>query len=209
VTRTLTKRPGQRGKSVEEMVAYAIGHRTRVQILIVLSQDVYSPAEVADIIGEPLNSVSNHMRELADGGSIEIVDTRMRRNAAQHFYRATQVPEYSRADIEEMTIFEAQVTVGIAIQFLLAEIMASLWAGKMSNDPNVCLVWDRLNLDEQGREEVTREQEESWLRLQRIEEESLGRAAESSADTVSYVIGLLGFENARKAPTPAHSSSGE
>lgn len=209
MTQTLAKRPGQRGKSIEEMVAYAIGHRTRVQILIVLNQGVYSPAEVADIIGEPLNSVSNHMRELADGGSIEIVDTQMRRNAAQHYYRATQVPEYSRADMEEMTIFEAQVTYGLIIQFLMAEIMASLWAGKMSNDPRVCIVWDRLSLDEQGREEVAREQEDSWRRLQRIEEESLLRAAASDTDTVTYVTGLLGFEHAHKAPEPAYSPSGE
>jgi DNA-binding transcriptional ArsR family regulator len=209
VTGTLTKRPGQRGKSIDEMVAYAIGHKTRVQILIVLNEGTYSPAEVADIIGEPLNSVSNHMRELADGGSIEIVDTKMRRNTAQHFYRSTQVPEYSRAEVEEMTIFEAQVIAGLVIQSLLAEVMDALRAGKMSNDPGVCLVWDHLNLDEQGREEVSKEQEDSWHRLLRIEEESLLRAARSGTDTIPYVTGLLGFERSRKAPRPTHSSSGE
>jgi hypothetical protein len=62
---------------------------------------------------------------LADRGSIEIVDTRMRRNAAQHFYRATQVPEYSKEDVEAMTMCEAQVTAGLIIQSLFTEVMAS------------------------------------------------------------------------------------
>lgn len=204
------KKPEARGQTVVEMVAHAIGHRIRVQILIVLNEGTYSPSEVADIIDEPLNTVSNHMRTLADHGSIEIVDTKMRRNAAQHFYRATQVPEYSKEDVEAMTLFEAQVTAGLVLQTLFAEVMEALWAGKMSVDPEVCLVWDRLNLDEQGRREAAAEQEESWRRLVAIEERSLVRAAESGEETAPLVTALLGFERARKAPRPSYySRSGE
>ncbi len=112
-TTAITKRVGQRKKSVEEMVAYAIGHRIQVLILITLNEGVYSPAEIAEIIDEPLNKVSNHVTELAEGGSIEIVDTKMRRNTAQHFYRATQIPFYSKEDLEAMTVFERQVTIGL------------------------------------------------------------------------------------------------
>jgi hypothetical protein len=203
------KSPGRGAMTVVQMVSYAISHRLRVQILIVLQEGVYSPAQVADIIGEPLNSVSNHMLQLVEKGSIEIVDTRMRRNTAQHFYRATQVPEYSKEEVEAMTTFEAQVTAGLVIQSLLAEVMASLAAGKMSHDPNVCLVWDRLNLDEQGQLELIAEQEASWLRQQRIEERSLIRAAGSDGKTKSHVTALLGFGRALKAPQPTYSRSRE
>jgi DNA-binding transcriptional ArsR family regulator len=206
---TIAKRAGQRKKNVEEMVAYAIGHRIRVLILITLNEGVYSPAEIAEIIDEPLNKVSNHVTELAEGGSIEIVDTKMRRNTAQHFYRATQVPIYSQDDVKAMTVFERQVTAGLMIQSLMAEVMASLGAGKLSDDPGVVLAWDRLNLDEQGRERVVEEQERSWERLEKIEEESLLRAIESGEDTVSYVTASLGFERARKAPKPTSSPFGE
>jgi DNA-binding transcriptional ArsR family regulator len=209
VATTIAKRAGQRKKSVEEMVAYAIGHRIRVLILITLNEGVYSPAEIADIIGEPLNKVSNHVTELAEGGSIEIVDTKMRRNTAQHFYRATQVPIYLTEDLEAMTVFERQVTIGLIVQSLMAEVMASLGAGKMSDDPSVCIVWDRLNLDERGREDVAKEQEDSWARVAKIEEESLLRAAESGKDTIPFVTASLGFERARKAPKPTYSSFGE
>lgn len=201
----LERKQGQRHKSIEEVVAYAISHRIRVKVLIVLNEGTYSPTEVAEIIDEPLNSVSNHMRELADGGSIEIVDTKMRRNFSQHFYRATQIPEYSREEVEEMTVFESQITAGLIIQSFVAEIMASLWAGKMNGDPRVCLTWDRLNLDDQGREELLQDQEESRIRQLEIEQRSLVRAAESGEETISCVTSILGFERARKAPTPTRS----
>jgi DNA-binding transcriptional ArsR family regulator len=209
VAGAVEKSPSRGAMTVVEMVSYAISHRLRVQILIVLNEGVYSPAEVAEIIGEPLNSVSNHMLQLVEKGSIEIVDTKMRRNTAQHFYRATQVPEYSKEDVEAMTTFEAQVTAGLVVQSLLAEVMASLAAGKMSTDPNVCLVWDRLNLDEQGQLELIAEQEASWLRQQRIEERSLIRAAGSDEKTKSHVTALLGFGRARKAPRPTYSRARE
>jgi hypothetical protein len=78
--------------------------------------------------------------------------------------------------------------------------MAALWAGKFSDDPNHCFVWDRLNVDEQGRRDVTEEQERHWERLDQIEEESLLRSAESGKATIPYIVAVLGFERGRKAP---------
>src|SRR5882757_10092757 len=96
---TSRERPGQRGKSIEDVVGYAISHRTRVQILIVLNQGTYCATELSDIIGEPINSVSNHLKELAEGGAIEIAETKKRRNFDQHFYRAIETPLYSEEDL--------------------------------------------------------------------------------------------------------------
>jgi DNA-binding transcriptional ArsR family regulator len=194
------ERPGQRGKSIEDVVGYAISHRTRVQILIVLNQGTYCASELSEIIGEPINTVSNHLKELADGGSIEIAETRKRRNFSQHFYRAIETLAHSKEDLIAMHPLERQVTLGLVVQSLLAEIMAALWAGKFSDDPNHCLVWDRLNVDDQGRREITEEQERHWQRLEQIEEESLVRSAQEGGATVPYMVSVLGFERGRKAP---------
>jgi DNA-binding transcriptional ArsR family regulator len=209
MTASATKRTGQSGKSIEEVVAYAVGHRIRVQILILLNEGTYAAGEIADLIGEPLNKVGNHIRELVDAGSIEVAETKQRRNTVQHFYRAVHVPLYSKEEVLAMTPQERQVTAGLIIQSLLAEVMAGLWAGRMSDDPGVCLVWDRLNLDAQGRREVADEQERSWLRLAEIEEESLNRVAASGEGTTSYIASALGFERARKAPQPPRSADGD
>lgn len=204
---TPVKRPGQRGKSIEEVVAYAVSHRTRVQILIVLNQGLYTAGEIASIIGEPLNKVGNHIRELVDAGSIEIADTRRRRNTQQHYYRAVRTPFYSEGEVEAMTWQQRQVTAGLVIQSLVAEMMAGLWAGNMLDDPRDWMTWDRLNLDAEGRQELYEEQEESWKRLEAIKARAANRVAESGGDTAPYVVSVLGFERALKAPKPSHSAS--
>jgi len=141
------ERSGQRGKSIEDVVSYAISHRTRVEILIVLNQGTYCTTELSKIIGAPINHVANHLKELADGGAIEIAETKRRRNFDQHFYRAIETPVQSKEDLIAMHPLQRQVIAGLHVQGLLAEVMAALWAGKFSGDPNHCLIWDRLNGD--------------------------------------------------------------
>jgi DNA-binding transcriptional ArsR family regulator len=197
---------GQRGKSIEELTGFAISHRTRALSLIILRQGNYAASEVADIIGVPLNSVANHLAELADGGIIEVAETRRRGNVLQNIYRAVEIPVRSEEEMRSMRVFDRQMYIGAILQSFMAEMMASFWLGKFSEDPNHCLVWNRLHLDEQGRREVTKEQEAHWHRLQEIEEESVNRSAVSGDDTVPYIVGILGFERGRTAPVAPGSS---
>jgi len=206
VTAATARRAGQRGKSIEEVVEYAVSHRIRTQILMVLNQGVYTAAELADIIGEPLNKVGNHVRELLDAGSIEIADTRRRRNTHQHYLRAVSTAFFSEREAEDMTPQERQVSAGLIIQSLVAEMMAGLWAGKVFEDPRDWLTWDRLNLDEEGHQELFEEQEESWQRLEEIKARAANRVAETGEETAPYIVSSLGFERALKAPESSHST---
>lgn len=199
------KRTGQRGKRVEEVVEFALSHRTRSKILVVLDQGIYTSAELAEIIDEPLNRVGNHIRELLDAGSIEIADTKRRRNVQQHYYRAVRMPFFSERDAEAMTWQERQVRAGLIIQALLAEVMAGLWAGNLFDDPRDWLTWDWMNLDAEGRQELFEEQQESWDRLQAIKARAATRVAASGEDTAPYVASVLGFERALSAPQSSHS----
>jgi DNA-binding transcriptional ArsR family regulator len=202
-------RAGQQHKSIEDMVSFAVSHRTRVQILIVLNQGTYCPAELADIIGVPVNRVSNHLKELAEGGSIEVAETKRRRNFFQNYYRAIEVPEHSQEDLLAMTPLERQMIASLNAQALIAEVMGSLVANKISEDPNHIFVWDRLNLDDQGRREVTAEQERHWERLAQIEEESLLRSARTKEESTPYVVAALGFVRGREVPFVRTSAFGE
>ena len=202
-----TGRPGQRKKSIEEVVSYAVGHRTRVHILIVLNEGTFTPGQIAEVIDEPLNNVSNHVRELLDAGSIELAETKRVRNTLQHYYRAIEMPHYTDEEVAAMTPEQRQVTAGLAIQSMVAEVMAGLWSGNMQNDPRLWLAWDWLNVDGQGREEIADEQERSWGRFREIEVESTNRRARSGEDATSILVSQTGFKRARKGPTPPHRSS--
>jgi DNA-binding transcriptional ArsR family regulator len=197
-----TGRTGQRGKSIEEVVGYALSHRIRVYVLTLLNEGVYSPDQLARIIGEPTNKVSHHVTELLDAGSIELAKVEKVRNADQHFYRAVEMPFYSDEEAEAMTPQQRKVTAGLTLQCMVAEAMSAFWAGKLHDDPRVWLAWRWFNVDEQGRQDIADEQQRTWERMQEIEVESTNRRADSGEDATSIVVADMGFERERTAPRP-------
>lgn len=75
---------------VEQIVAKAFAHPLRVQILIILNERVASPNLLAQELEQSLNLVAYHVRVLEKYDCIELVDTKQRRGATEHFYRATR-----------------------------------------------------------------------------------------------------------------------
>jgi DNA-binding transcriptional ArsR family regulator len=199
---TTASRAGQSGKSIEEVVAYALGHRIRVYVLTILNEGTYTPDQIAQIIGEPLNNVSHHIRELLDAGSIELAKTERVRNTNQHYYRAVEMPFYSKEEAEAMTPQQRKVTAGLTLQCMVAEAMSAFWAGKLHDDPRVWLAWRWFNVDTRGREDIAYEQQRSWERYQEIEAESTNRRARSGEEAASIIVGQMGFERERTAPRP-------
>lgn len=200
---TVTARAGQRGKSIEEVVGYALNHRIRVHVLTLLNESTYTPDQLAQILGEPNNRVSHHVKELLDAGSIEVAKIEKVRNVDQHYYRAVEMPFYSDEEAEAMTPHQRKVTAGLTLQCMMAEAMSAFWAGKLHDDPKgVLLAWRWFNLDEQGRADLASEQAQWWERVREIEAESTNRRAESGEDAVSVVVAHMGFERERTSPNP-------
>lgn len=77
-------------EGVEQVVAKAFAHPLRVQILIILNEKVASPNMLAQQLDQSLNLVAYHVRVLEKYDCIELVDTKQRRGATEHFYRATR-----------------------------------------------------------------------------------------------------------------------
>lgn len=204
-----TDEAGTKRKNIVEVVSYALSHRTRVHILIVLNEGTFTPGQIADIIDVPLNNVAKHVRLLVEAGSIELVKTEMVRNARLHWYRAVEIPFYSDEEIAAMTPQQREVSAGLVVQSALAEVLAALSAGKLS-DPRVWLAWDWFNVDEQGRQDIADEEARSWERKREIEVESTNRRAESGEESTSMLCTQLAYERARKGPTPSpRSPNGE
>ena len=199
--KTTTPR-GQKGKSIEERLAYAVSHRTRVYVLTILNEGVYSPDQIAAIIGEPAPNVSHHIRELLDAEAIELASTKRVRNTTRHYYRAVKLPYYTDDDIAAMGLKERHDVIGLTLQCLLAEVISAFWAEKMENDPRLWLSWRWFNVDAQGRSDLADEQKQSWERAQEIEVESMNRCAESGEEAQSIIVASAGFPRERTSPTP-------
>jgi hypothetical protein len=202
VPKSIDAKPGRGGKSIEEVVSYAVGHRIRVHALVILSEGVFTAEEVARIIGEPTNRVAHHIKELVERGSIELAKTEQARNTIRHYYRAVEMPIYSDEEVAAMTPQQRQIIAGLCLQQMMAEAMAAFWAGNMNNDPRVFLVQRWFNVDARGREEIADEQAQFWERMMDIETEALNRCAKTGEEPRSVIVAELGYFRERTGPAP-------
>jgi DNA-binding transcriptional ArsR family regulator len=69
-------------------LAKALAHPLRVAALAVLEERTASPSEIAAELGASLGQVSYHVRTLARYGLVTLVETRPKRGALEHYYRA-------------------------------------------------------------------------------------------------------------------------
>jgi DNA-binding transcriptional ArsR family regulator len=198
----VTLKPGQK-RSVEEAVSYALGHRIRIEILGVLNEATRTQSEIADLIHEPLSTISHHIKELLDSGCIEVARIEKVRNVDQHFYRAIELPFVSDEEAAALSPEVKQEYAAVILQAIMAEGLAALWAGKLNSDPSVRMLWRWFNLDEQGRGELADEQRESWERIVEIEARAADRRTTSHEDATSIIVAILGFERSRPVGTIA------
>lgn len=196
-----TAKAGQ-GRSIEEAVSYAVGHRIRIEVLAALNEGTRSPNELARLVGQPLSKVTHHINELVESGSIELARTEQVRNTTQHFYRAVEIPFLSDDEVRALPPKARQEITGLILQATMAESLASFWTGKMADDPRLWLSWRWFNVDAQGREEIADEQAESWARVRAIEARSTARRAKSGEEPVSIIVSSQGYERSRTSPPP-------
>jgi hypothetical protein len=154
-------------------------------------------SEIAEIIGEDVKLVGNHIRDLYDSGCIEEAGTAKVRNATEHFYRAVTLPYISDEAYRAMPMEERHEAIGLIIQAILAEVMASYRARKLETDEDVWLGWDCFNLDEQGRKEKNQELDESFERLLAIKGRAANRLAESGETGTTTIVSMMGYERSR------------
>jgi DNA-binding transcriptional ArsR family regulator len=184
-------------------VSYAVGHRIRIEVLGILNEGPRSPSELAKLTRQPLTTISHHIKELVDSGCIELARVEKVRNADQHYYRAVELPFISDDEADLLPPEVKQEYAAVILQAIMAEGLGALWAGKMSNDPTVRMMWRWFNLDEQGRQELADEQRESWERVVEIEARSTARRVESGEEATSMVATAMSFERARPVGTTA------
>jgi DNA-binding transcriptional ArsR family regulator len=184
-------------RTIEEAVAYAVGHRIRIEALSILNEGTASPNEIAKLIGEGVSKVGHHIKELAESGCIEFVGTAQRRGATEHFYRAVERPFISDEEARELPPETKREFAALILQAIMAEGLSALGHAKMDADDDIWLSWRSLNLDAEGRQEVAAVQAETYARIEEIEARSAGRLLETGAEGKSTVVAGMAFERSR------------
>lgn len=166
----------------------AIAHPLRHRILQALNERVCSPKEVAEELGEPLGRVSHHVRVLARLGAIELVNTRHRRGAVEHFYRASmpvwsdEAPALSAGD-------EGQVPELAAI---IKDVQAAVAAGGFDH-PRAHVSYTLLDLEGEALDRVDAILADARRRLADVRAAAAARLERSGGDPIRAQVGILYF----------------
>jgi DNA-binding transcriptional ArsR family regulator len=203
------KARGQRGKSIEELVPWALNHPIRIEILTLLNERVYTPNELAEKLGESLGVVSYHVSELADGGAIELARIEPAGNWMRHHYRAVEQPYISEEQALAMTPQQRQIMAGVVLQCGMAEALSAFSRGNMTKDPsNVLLSWSWFNVDKEGHSEIIETLAQAWERIQEIEARSVARRVRSKEAAISVIVSMQGFLRSRFSANPPAPQGG-
>lgn len=153
-------------------MAKAMAHPLRGKILMHLSNHgTASPADLSRVLDEPIGNVSYHVRMLLDLDCVELVDTRQRRGAVEHFYRATR---RAILDDDAWAKLPPAARKGFAVQWFreaFADVSTAIDGGKLEGAAeDVQLNFTKLTLDEDG-----------WGELHGLLEEVVKRAEDLQA----------------------------
>jgi hypothetical protein len=198
----MATRAKKRGKATaEEALAKVFSHPLRVKVWYLINQSPTSPNQIASKLGEPLGNIAYHVRELEKYGCIELVETKQRRGATEHYYRAYARTLIDTETWERLPLEERRSTSRYGVQCILADAIAADNAGTFDSRPDRHLTYCPVNVDEQAWEKIASACDDFLELVMTAQEEGATRAAESpDQPTISAVISLLFFERPPSAP---------
>jgi hypothetical protein len=178
---------------VEQIVAKAFAHPLRVQILIILNERVASPNLLAQELDQSLNLVAYHVRVLEKYDCIELVDTKQRRGATEHFYRATRRQFLSDSEWARMPQSLRPGLSGAMLKSMFDDIEEAVKSGTFDDKEDRHLTRTPMVVDKEGWGQVNALLLETYDKLIEIQAESQARLAKSGDDGMNTKVDMLHF----------------
>jgi DNA-binding transcriptional ArsR family regulator len=168
-------------RTLDERLAKALSHPVRQRILERLNEGVASPNELAKELDEPLGNVSYHVRILRDYDCVELVKTRQRRGAVEHYYRATARPWLDDRQWGQLPLAIRRKTMGRTVTEILEDASKSSQHGGFDH-PKTHVSKTLLELDDRGWNEVVTLLGATLDRALGIQAEAAARRAQSTTN---------------------------
>jgi DNA-binding transcriptional ArsR family regulator len=187
---------------VSPRLAAAMSHPTRVHTMCVLLERTASPREVAEEIGERLNNVTYHVKQLRKLGCIELVRTERVRGGRvlEHFYRATQRLYFDEDAWQALNEKERLDLVGVSLRIISQDITAAMAAGTFFGEDNAHLCRTPMVVDADGWREISELLERATEDLFKIEARVAERtAADGTPADIHTRVQMLQFRSPRFA----------
>jgi DNA-binding transcriptional ArsR family regulator len=189
--------------TTDKAIAKVFAHPLRAKLLQLLIESPDSPNGLAAKLDEPLANVAYHVRELARYECIELVDTKQRRGATEHFYRAVSRPDIRTPEWARLGISERRAHSRFGVQLILADVIAAESANTFDSRVDRHLSRSPGDLDQEGWDKISRACDDFMEVVLETQEESANRiAAAPDTETVPAIATLMFFE---QAPPPLPS----
>jgi hypothetical protein len=200
----------KRKDGVEQIVAKAFAHPLRVQILIILNERVASPNLLSQELDQSLNLVAYHVRVLEKYDCIELVDTKQRRGATEHFYRATRRQFLSDSEWARMPESLRPGLSGAMLKSVFDDIEEAVTEDTFDEREDRHLSRVPMVVDKQGWDDVATLLSGTLERVLEIQAESSKRLADSDETGTLTKVHLLHFSSPdAKAVTEAEEAGSE
>jgi hypothetical protein len=185
-------------EGVEQIVAKAFAHPLRVQILIILNERVASPNLLSQELEQSLNLVAYHVRVLEKYDCIELVDTKQRRGATEHFYRATRRQFLSDAELARLPDSLRPGLAGAILKSVFDDIEEASKTGTLEEVDDLHISRTPMVVDKQGWADITELLADTLDRVLEIQGEASERLASGEEPSILSKVQLLHF----RSPTP-------
>ncbi len=165
----------------DSRIIRALAHPLRVAALTLLDERTMSPKDLAEHLGVPLPLASYHVRRLYQLDLIELVDTKQRRGALQHFYRARQRPTISDEEWAQVPAIVKRELIAATLAQTNAEIASAASVGGFDRE-DIHASRTSFHTDEEGWREVATLLADTLERIEEIQERTAARLAEQPHD---------------------------
>jgi DNA-binding transcriptional ArsR family regulator len=169
----------------------ALAHPLRIRILAMLADRVASPVQLAAHLDATLGTVAYHVRTLHSLGLVELVDTRQRRGATEHYYRAREHPRFPDDAWSGLAPVAKQRMLSAILQQVGQYVTSSAAAGGFDH-ADAHMTRTSLRLDDRGFKQLAAASRKWLLEAERIEQAAAARLdGAAGADGAASVEGGL------------------
>jgi hypothetical protein len=159
-----------------------------------LESEPGSPVILAAKLHQPLGTIAYHVRTLYELGLLELVSTRQRRGATEHYYRASARPRSSTEEWEGLDAVSKQRLLTAQIAKATDSATRSAAAGGFdAGEAHVST--NNVTLDREGWETLTSEVRQWLARVEELEREAAQRLTDDEDDeSMNVGVTLMAFE---------------
>jgi DNA-binding transcriptional ArsR family regulator len=180
----------------------ALANPLRERIMILLTERVASPSQIATILDEDLGTISHHVRELAAAKLIELVRHAKGKRGEMKLYKAVARPILDVDSFSRMPkLLRAVASVNVG-QLIVGDLAESINEGSFDARPGRTMLRVPGIVDEEGWEQIEPLSRRYLEGIFEIMAQSSERLAKSGDEGIPVTAAALAFEVPAPAPTP-------